>query len=190
MQQHFPFVIPRPRPLAVQPMRELLNSLPQTGRVEWIGRAAASHAPVIPTDEVFVRIGTGIDGEHHARGGRSKRQVTLFQHEHLAVVASILKRTDTPPELLRRNIVVSGINLLAFKDKAFQIGEAILKGTGPCDPCSRMEENFGPGGYNALRGHGGITTIVLREGTIRVGDAVRLLSPEEAAPLDPPATAK
>ena len=104
---------------------------------------------------------------------KSKRQVTLIQAEHLPVVASILDR-DAPvdPELLRRNIVVSGINLLTLKDQRFRIGGVILEGSGPAVPCSRMEENLGPGGYNAMRGHGGITARVIEAGTIAIGDEV------------------
>lgn len=55
----------------------------------------------------------------------------------------------------------------------FRIGGAILRGTGICAPCSRMEETLGPGGYNAVRGHGGITAEVVQPGTISIGDAVQ-----------------
>lgn len=155
-------------------LRELLESLPQVGRVEWIGVAAAPRAAMLTVVEVAAGVGTGLGGDHHAKSGReSARQVTLIQAEHLPVIAALCGRAAAPPELLRRNVVVSGINLLALKQAQFQMGGAVLEGTGPCVPCSRMEENLGPGGYNATRGHGGITARVVSAGTIRVGDEVR-----------------
>jgi len=77
------------------------------------------------------------------------------------------------PVGLRRNLVVSGINLIALKNARLQVGEAVLELVGPCQPCSRMEDTIGPGGYAAMRGHGGMTARVLVGGTMRVGDRVQ-----------------
>ena len=163
----------------MQTIRDLKKNLPQTGRLEWIGIASKRCGEIEVLQEAVIKPGTGIEGEHHATSGRSKRQVTLIQHEHLPVVASLLHRDSVPPDRLRRNLVVSGISLLALKDREFRIGEVLLKGSGTCDPCSRMEYNLGPGGFNAMRGHGGITAIVLEGGTIRIGDAVSIHPADE-----------
>jgi MOSC domain-containing protein YiiM len=76
------------------------------------------------------------------------------------------------PARLRRNLVVEGIPLIALKGRRFRIGEVLCEGTAPCDPCSRMEAALGPGGYNAMRGHGGLCARILEGGTLRIGDAV------------------
>jgi len=153
------------------PLAELLATLPQTGHVTWIGVRPARRASMMPIDAVEAIAGQGLAGDHYAHDG--KRQVTLIQAEHLAAVAAFVGRPVLDPALLRRNIVVAGLNLLALKGRRFRIGRALLlEGTGPCEPCSRMEEALGPGGYNAMRGHGGITARVIEGGLIRVGDAV------------------
>ena len=71
--------------------------------------------------------------------------------------------------------MVSGINLLALKDRTFSIGGTILEYSGLCVPCSNMEKALGPGGYNAMRGHGGITARIIRGGTIALRDVVSVL---------------
>lgn len=154
-------------------MARLLNFLPQTGTVVWIGVRPARRAALVPVEAVRAELESGLEGDRYA-GKTGKRQVTLINAEHLVAIASMLGRPEVSPVLLRRNIVVKGINLLALKDKTFRIGQAVLETTGECHPCSRMEENLGPGGYNAVRGHGGITARVMEEGMIRVGDQVEV----------------
>lgn len=155
---------------------ELMQILPQTGTIRWMGLSSARRSNIVAVEEVLAIAGYGLEGDHHAkRRPDTKRQVTLIQAEHLVAVAGLMQIERLDPALVRRNLVVSGINLLALKGQTFQVGEAIFEGTGSCDPCSRMEENLGPGGYNAMRGHGGLTAKVHTGGKIRLGDEVRLL---------------
>lgn len=153
-------------------INDLLSNLPQQGSLQWIGLRPARREPLHSVKNAEVTVDSGLVGDRYAGRG-AKRQITLIQHEHLDVIASLLHRDDMDPALLRRNLCVSGINLLALKGKQFTIGSAILEYTGLCHPCSRMEELFGAGGYNAVRGHGGITASVLKDGTISLNDAVR-----------------
>jgi len=165
-------------------VRDLKTEHFQNGRVEWVGLCTVRRGVVQVVSEANVEIGTGLAGDHHATSGKSERQVTMIQHEHLSVVAAMLGRDEIRPDELRRNLVISGINLIALKNQAFRIGDAVLKGSGPCVPCSRMTENLGPGGYNAMRGHGGITCTVVEPGKIRVGDEVVMVTTpvEDAGP--------
>lgn len=158
----------------VMEMKALMKGMAQPGVIKWIGIRPEKRADLQVVKQVEVSEEEGLIGDHY-QGKSHKRQVTLVQHEHLEAVASFLGKPDIAPELARRNLVVSGINLLSFKDHFFHIGEeVVLQMTGLCHPCSRMEENFGSGGYNAMRGHGGITARVVQGGVIRLGDAVRL----------------
>ncbi len=155
-------------------IKELINTMPQVGTVEWIGLRPKPKAPVEPVQQVLVTPENGLEGDHYSKNG-GKRQVTLLQAEHLEVMANMLKLEEIDPALMRRNILVLGINLQAFADRQFQIGEVVLEMTGGCHPCSRVEQNLVSGAYNAMRGHGGITAKVIQGGTIRVGDAVQLV---------------
>lgn len=144
-----------------------------TAHVEWIGISPGNRQPIEPRDEVTVAVGTGIDGDYHSKkkpGG--DRQVTLIQAEHFAVIAANTGRDSVSPELFRRNIVVRGIELTSLIGRRFRIGEALLEGTGPCTPCSRMDENLGQGGRLAMKGLGGLTAKVIEPGRIRVDDQV------------------
>ena len=171
-------------------LRSLTARFPRAGRLDAIVLRPGRDRPAVLAESAIALVDRGLQGDRSAakppsRPGGSKRQVTLFQAEHLPLLQAWSGR-DVAAADLRRNLLVSGINLLAqlglFKDQPLQVrigADVLLVVTGPCDPCSKMEALLGPGGYNSMRGHGGTTARVVRGGAIKVGDAVVV----EAAPL-------
>ncbi|WP_171101101.1 MOSC domain-containing protein [Ruegeria sp. HKCCD7255] len=150
-------------------LSELIAGWAQPGRIEWIGLRPQRRAGMQVVEAAMI-LTDGIEGDW-ARAG--KRAVTLIQHEHLSAIGGYLGRGAVAPDVLRRNLVVSGINLSALKGREVQVGQAVLRFTSICAPCSRMEEALGEGGYSAVRGHGGWCAEVLKPGQARLGDPVQ-----------------
>ena len=148
---------------------ELTRRFARDGRVVWIGVRPERRAPMVSLEQAMIGLG-GLEGDRRKHPG--KRAVTLIQSEHLPVIASLAGRDGVSPSDLRRNIVVEQINLRALRDRDIRVGDAVLRLTGPCDPCGLMERVIGHGGYNAMRGHGGMTAEVLQAGAVAVGSAV------------------
>jgi len=159
-------------------LAKLLAQFPRSGRVEWIGLRPARDVPMQEVGEAQAKAGRGLVGDRYL-GGNGKRGITLIQAEHLPAIAAFAGRAAVVPALLRRNLLISGLPVIALKGCRFRVGEALLEGTGPCDPCSRMEDALGAGGYNAMRGHGGLTARVIEGGWIRIGDALSVESTAE-----------
>ena len=153
----------------METIAELVKRNARPGRIEWIGTRPARRAGLVPHQSVEIT-GKGLTGDHYQSGG--KRTVSLIQHEHLSVIAALIGRDCIEPEALRRNLVISGINLLGLRNRRFSAGGVTLEGTGLCAPCSRMEETLGHGGYAAVRGHGGIVARVVQPGHVSLGDPV------------------
>lgn len=167
----------------MEDLHKLMTRFPRAGRLEWVGVRPQRRGQLLVLDQVLARAGIGLAGDHYRAKMRGSRQVTLIQAEHLAVIAALTGLQELDPGLVRRNLVVAGVNLLALKGMRFRIGSVILEGTGLCHPCSRMEEILGAGGYNAMRGHGGLNARILEGGDLRLGDPVVVLEP---VPADAP----
>lgn len=162
-------------PTPGSPLQHLLDGPVRPGTVRWIGLRPARHAAMQIVDETALEPLVGFAGDHYGgRGGA--RQVSLIGEENLAAIGAFMGGSGpADPTLLRRNIVVCGINLLALKGRHFTLGGAVLAYSGDCHPCSRMEQLLGPGGYNAVRGQGGILARVVAGGLVRRGDRLARL---------------
>ncbi len=152
-------------------LHRLMTQFPRAGQLRWMGLRPARNVPMHAVDSAEAVAGRGLRGDRYASAS-GKRGITLIQAEHLPAIAALVGLDAVETAALRRNLVVSGIPVIALKGRRFRIGDVLCEGTAPCDPCSRMEVALGPGGYNAMRGHGGLCARVLQGGTLRIGDAV------------------
>ena len=155
---------------------ELLRIHYALGQVGWIGLRPERKVDLQSVQSAEVEL-DGLLGDH-ARPG--KRALTLIQAEHFPVIAALCGREEIAPETLRRNVVISGINLMALRNHKLRLGSCEIKFTAPCAPCSRMEAALGTGGYNAMRGHGGWCAQVLKPGRIAIGDTLEVIRDEGA----------
>lgn len=167
-------------------LSDLSQQFATQGRIEAIFLRPARGEPARLVAEAIAEPGLGLIGDRRAvrrRSGlqSSKREVTLFQAEHLPLVTAWCGIGELDPARLRRNLVISGLNLIGMRSPfahlilEWAIGNEVrIRVTGPCDPCSKIASELGLGSYNALRGHGGVTARILIGGVIRVGDRVTL----------------
>lgn len=141
------------------------------GCLEWIGLRPARKEELLEVASVEALAGLGLEGDHRCeKTPGSARQVTIISSEFIQMIETYtgIKRID--PALLRRNLVVSGINLNALRHQQFKIGTAVFEATALCHPCVRMDQALGQGGTAAMLGYGGLCARILESGSVRLGD--------------------
>ena len=146
-----------------------------TATIEWIGVRPRRREPLMAVTEAEAVADLGLRGDHRmTKTPGSGRQVTFISREFVTQIEQHLGTSDLDPAVLRRNIVVSGINLNALRRQQFWFGGALFEATQLCHPCARMEAELGPGGVVAMMGYGGLCAKVLQTGQIAIGDSLRL----------------
>ena len=143
------------------------------GRVEAIAIAEDDGAPQLQLESVDALAGRGLRGDRYCLaepGPESDSNLTLIEraaYEHLESQGIPVKEP-----LLRRNLIVSGIELNSLVDREFTVGSVRCRGTELCHPCSYLESVTRPGVLKTLVLRGGIRAEILTDGTIHLGDEV------------------
>ena len=153
-----------------------------------IGRVASLHLhpdeggePLRPVESLELVEQKGIAGNkrYFNRKGRdgqpTKRQVTLMEREQIAEHAAALGMETIEPGVVRSNIETEGIALVALIGKQVEVGTALLEFAAPRDPCAKMDAICQGLRELMLPQKQGVLARVIRSGTVRVGDAVRVL---------------
>lgn len=128
----------------------------------------AGDSPICEVDEIECLAGRGILGDRYLDHKPDyKGQITFFEWETHLNLSAELGIYDKGPETYRRNVIVSGVNLNSLIGQEFVIQGVKFRGTEEAKPCYWMNEAFGPGAEEALKGRGGLRARILSDGFIR-----------------------
>ena len=133
--------------------------------------------PLVEVEKIECIAGRGIRGDRfYDYRDDYKGQITFFSLEVFERLAANFGLTNKSPGALRRNVIVSGINLNDLIGEEFSIQDVRLRGTAHCKPCYWMDQAIAPGAEDFLRGNGGLRAQIVTDGVISVGDARLVLT--------------
>jgi MOSC domain-containing protein YiiM len=140
------------------------------------GRAPDDH-PLLEVQKIECVAGHGIRGDRfYDYRDNYKGQITFFSVEVFEKLAARFSLTNKSAGDLRRNVIVSGINLNDLIGEEFSIQGLRLRGTAHCRPCYWMNHALAPGAEEFLHGNGGLRAQILSDGVMAVGDAQLVLA--------------
>jgi MOSC domain-containing protein YiiM len=132
------------------------------------GGPAGEH-PAVDVEEVECVAGQGLRGDRFFGYKENyKGQITFFATEVYQDLCERLNVHNKEPKVLRRNVLISGIDLNELIGREFDLQGIHFEGVAECSPCFWMNEAFGSGAEEYLRGHGGLRARILSSGLLRV----------------------
>ena len=109
-------------------------------------------------------------------GQPTRRQVSLIEREQIAEHAAAFGLAEIAPGAVRSNIETTGINLISLIGREVEVGQARLYFHSPRDPCARMDAICQGLRERMLDSRQGVLAQVLKSGTVRVGDSIRVVA--------------
>ncbi|TKX50467.1 MOSC domain-containing protein [Halorubrum sp. ASP121] len=112
------------------------------------------------------------DGIYNEQADLEPSDVTFIAAEALAAAAEEYG-VDLDAGAHRRNVTTRGVALDELIGERFRVGEAVVEGTGHCEPCGYMADLAEQAdAATALDGRGGLDARIVESGTIAVGDEI------------------
>ena len=133
---------------------------------------------LVEAQEIECVAGHGIRGDRYFDFRENyKGQITFFSREVFDQMQAHFSLTKSPGAL-RRNVIVSGVELMELIGADFALQGVRFRGTAHCAPCYWMNAAFAEGAEHFLAGRGGLRARILSDGAIRVGEArLQILQP-------------
>ena len=136
--------------------------------------------PLLEVERIECLAGHGIRGDrYYDYRDNYKGQITFFSWEIFESLARNFDITDKSPGVLRRNVIVSDINLNNLIGEKFIIQGVHFRGTEHCRPCYWLDQAFAPGTERFLQSNGGLRAEILTDGVIAVGEAELSILPRK-----------
>ena len=128
--------------------------------------------PLVEVPEIECVAGRGLRGDRYLDFRENyKGQITFFPFEVFEKLCANFGIHDKPAGVLRRNLIVSGIDLLSLIGREFEIQGVKFRGTQHCAPCDWMNIAFAPGAEQFLKDNAGLRAQILSDGMITIGEA-------------------
>ncbi|MEM9158851.1 MAG: MOSC domain-containing protein [Verrucomicrobiota bacterium] len=102
-------------------------------------------------------------------------QVTFIDQKTVDAVKEHAGKPDLDPSVLRRNILLAGIDLNELIGKRFSIDGTEFSGSEECSPCRWMDVVAGEGAKLVMKDRGGLRCRILSDGTLKRGEATIVL---------------
>ena len=139
-------------------------------------------SPLIERERIECVAGKGLLGDRYFDHAEDyKGQITFFSAEVFERLCAHFGIREKPARVLRRNVIVSGVDLLSLIGCDFEIQGVQFRGTQHCAPCEWMDVAFAPGAKEFLKRNAGLRAKILSDGELRVGDAQLRIVKEAAA---------
>ncbi len=133
------------------------------------GQGRLAH-PVQSLDAVECVAGKGLVGDRYFGFKEDfKGQITFFDASVFAALAERSGKPDLDPSMLRRNVLLQGVDLNSLIGRRFEVQGLVFEGREECKPCYWMDEVAGTGSEAFLKGHGGLRAAIVTGGVLRTG---------------------